>query len=40
MENRRKFIKKLSALPALGSIAYASSAYGFDNFEADPLING
>lgn len=32
MENRRNFLKKLSVLPALGSIPLASSLYGIDDF--------
>jgi len=37
MENRRLFLKKLTALPALGSIALASSAQGIESFADHPL---
>lgn len=35
MEDRRVFLKKLYYLPALGSMAFASSAYGLENFTSN-----
>jgi len=39
MENRRVFLKKLYGIPALGSMAFASSAFVFKNFTGNPLSN-
>lgn len=37
MENRRNFLKKISALPVIGAMPFASSVYGFEKISENPL---